>query len=195
MTRLPRRHACDAAAREKVMGLTLAVLGLATAGCQIAETTPEPPARTPDTKSRFLTELPKAELHLHLEGSLGPQTVVDLARRNGIDAFETVDDVERSLASREPGLLGFLGHYNKALKVLRTRQDFYQATYDLLAAERENGVVYVELTFDPQAHTSRGIRFDSMIQGIDEGRQAAARDLGIGACRCPTSTPAAPTRS
>ncbi len=99
--------------------------------------------------------------------------------RNGIESFQSVADVERSLAAREPGLLGFLSHYNEALKVLRTRQDFYQATYDLLAAENDNGIVYVELTFDPQAHTSRGIAFDSMIEGIDEGRRAAAKDFGV----------------
>ncbi len=163
----------------RITPLVFAVLGLAAAGCRIAETSPEPSDKTAEEMSRFLTELPKAELHLHLEGSLGPQTVVDLARRNGIDAFRSVADVERSLASREPGLLGFLGHYNEALKVMRTQQDFYQATYDLLAAERENGVVYVELTFDPQAHTSRGIPFEAVIQGIDEGRQAAVRDFGV----------------
>ncbi len=128
---------------------------------------------------QFLTELPKAELHLHLEGSLAPQTVVDLATRNAIDSFRTVEEVERSLASREPGLLGFLGHYNEALKVLRTRQDFYQATYDLLSALNDNGVVYVELSFDPQAHTSRGIPFDSIIGGIDDGRRAAALAFGV----------------
>ncbi len=156
-----------------------AVAGLVIAACQVAETVPEPPAKTPDDMSRFLTEMPKAELHLHLEGSLAPRTVVDLARRNGIDSFNSVADVEGSLASREPGLLGFLGHYNEALKVMRTEQDFYQATYDLLAAESDNGVVYVELTFDPQAHTSRGIPFDSVIEGIDQGRRAAAKDFGV----------------
>ncbi len=147
-----------------------------TAACGSADTTSEPAA---DEMLRFLTELPKAELHLHLEGSLAPQTVVDLARRNGIESFQTVADVERSLAGREPGLLGFLSHYNEALKVLRTQQDFYQATYDLLAAEKDNSVVYVELTFDPQAHTSRGIPFDAVIQGIDEGRRDGARDFGV----------------
>ncbi len=109
----------------------VAAAGLMSSGCPAADSTPEASA---GEIRRFLTELPKAELHLHLEGSLSPRTVVDLATRNGIESFRTVEDVERSLASREPGLLGFLGHYNKALKVLRTRQDFYQAAAAALAA-------------------------------------------------------------
>ncbi len=155
------------------------VAGLTGAGCQTADTASGRAGETRDEMVRFLTEMPKAELHLHLEGSLPPQTVVDLAVRNGIDSFQSVADVELSLAGREPGLLGFLSHYNEALKVLRTEQDFYQATFDLLNAERENGVVYVELTFDPQAHTARGIPFDAVIRGIDQGRVAAAEALGI----------------
>ncbi len=156
--------------------LFVVAAGLVSSGCPAADSAPDAPA---GEIRRFLTELPKAELHLHLEGSLGPRTVVDLAIRNGIESFRTVEDVERSLASREPGLLGFLGHYNEALEVLRTRQDFYQATYDLLAASKDNGVVYVELTFDPQAHTSRGVPFDSIVQGIDEGRRAGAEAFGV----------------
>jgi adenosine deaminase len=132
-----------------------------------------------DEMLQFITGLSKAEVHLHLEGSLGPQTVVDLATRNGIDSFKSVEEVEASLASREPGLIGFLTHYNNALKVLQTQEDFYQATYDLLATSSDNGTVYVELSFDPQEHTSRGILFDAVINGIDEGRQAAAKEFGI----------------
>ncbi len=133
----------------------------------------------PNEMLQFITDLPKAELHLHLEGSLSPQTIVDLAVRNGVDSFKSVEEVEESLASRETGLIGFLTHYNEALKVLRTQQDFHQATYDLLETCRDNGIVYVELSFDPQAHTSRGILFDVVVNGIDEGRRAAAKDFGI----------------
>ncbi len=154
--------------------------GLTAAGCQqTADTASRPASEARNEMVRFLTEMPKAELHLHLEGSLPAQTVVALAIRNGMDSFQSVADVERSLAGREPGLLGFLNHYNEALKVLRTEQDFHQATYDLLQAESENGVVYVELTFDPQAHTSRGIPFAAVIRGIDRGRLAAAEAFGI----------------
>ncbi len=96
-----------------------------------------------------------------------------------MESFTSVADVERSLAGREPGLLGFLGHYSEALKVLRTEQDFYQATYDLLRAQSDNGVVYVELMFDPQAHTARGIPFAAVIRGIDQGRHAAAEAFGV----------------
>ena len=97
--------------------------------CQRAETAPEPvaPAAAPEEMVRFLTGMPKAELHLHLEGSLSPRTVADLAVRNGMESLRTVEEVERSLAGREPGLLGFLSHYNQALRVLRTEQDFQRA--------------------------------------------------------------------
>ncbi len=127
---------------------------------------------------RFLRSLPKADLHLHLEGSLSPETVAALASTNGLDSFRTVAEVQRSLAERAPGLGGFLSHFKRALSVLQTGHDFFQATYSLLQTCRDDGVVYVELSFDPQAHTTRGIAFDEVIEGIDEGRRAA-ESLGI----------------
>ncbi len=87
------------------------VASLMTAACQTADTAPEPAGEARAEMVRFLTEMPKAELHLHLEGSVPAQTVADLAVRNGLDSFKSVADVERSLANREPGLLGFLSHY------------------------------------------------------------------------------------
>ncbi len=127
----------------------------------------------------YLTDMPKAELHLHLEGSLSPQTIVEITRRNGIDYFTTVEEVEQSLANRPPGLMGFLEHHFKSQEVMQYRQDFYNATYNLIAKLDEDNVVYADLFFDPQAHTSRGISFDEMFEGIDAGRRDAEAEFGV----------------
>ncbi len=127
----------------------------------------------------FLSGMPKAELHLHLEGSLSPETIAAIAKRNGLDYFTTAEEVERSLADRPPGLMGFLKHHFKSQEVMQSRQDFYDATYGLAAKLRENNVVYADLFFDPQAHTSRGISFSDMFGGIDAGRRDAEAELGI----------------
>ena len=132
-----------------------------------------------DDMRTYLAGMPKAELHLHLEGSLPAETVVALARRNGADEFLTVEEVEQSLRSREPGLGGFLDHYFRALEVLQTQEDFYQATYDLLERCRENNIVYVEFFFDPQAHTFRSIPFDAVLNGIHQGRLAGEKAFGV----------------
>jgi len=127
----------------------------------------------------FLGEMPKAELHLHLAGTLSPETVAKLANRNNFDYFNTVADVEKSLISRVPGLIGFLSHHNKQLSVIQTEKDFYTAVYDFLEKCKENNIVYVELFFDPQTHTSRGISFDTMMKGILAGRDAGVKAFGV----------------
>jgi len=127
----------------------------------------------------FLAGMPKAELHLHLEGTLSPETIVAITNRNGIDYFTTVEEVEQSLANRPPGLMGFLEHHFKSQNVMQNRQDFYQATYDLIEKLHENNIVYADLFFDPQAHTSRGIAFDEMFDGIDAARVDAQAEFGI----------------
>jgi adenosine deaminase len=127
----------------------------------------------------FLASMPKAELHLHLEGTLSAETIVEITRRNGIDYFTTVAEVEQSLADRPPGLMGFLEHHFKSQNVMQTRQDFYDATFNLIEKLHDNNVIYADLFFDPQAHTSRGISFDEMFRGIDDGRRDAKEKFGI----------------
>ena len=134
----------------------------------------------PDPGMRgFLAGMPKAELHLHLEGTLSPETIVEITNRNGIDYFTTVDEVEKSLADRPPGLMGFLEHHYKSQNVMQSRQDFYQASFKLIEKLHENKVIYVDLFFDPQAHTSRGIAFKDVFEGIDAGRRDAEAKFGI----------------
>ena len=132
-----------------------------------------------NSMDEFLTKIPKAQLHLHIEGSISPETVAKLAVQNECDFFRTPEEVSLSLLNREPGLEGFLHHYNKALTVLRTQNDFYYATYNLLKTLKSNNIIYLELFFDPQAHTSRGIPFDTIIKGIHKGRKNGEKEFGI----------------
>ena len=134
---------------------------------------------TTDDMRAFLAGMPKAELHLHLEGTLSAETIVEITNRNGIDYFTTIAEVEQSLANRPPGLMGFLEHHFKSQNVMQTRQDFYDATYSLIEKLHENNVVYADVFFDPQAHTSRGIAFNDMFGGIDAGRRDAEAKFGV----------------
>ena len=127
----------------------------------------------------YLADMPKAELHLHLEGTLSPETIVAITRRNDIEYFRTVEEIEESLISRPPGLMGFLKHHFKMQNVMQNRQDFYDATYNLIQKLSENNIAYVDLFFDPQAHTSRGITFDEMFAGIDEARRDAEAKFDV----------------
>lgn len=152
------------------------ILGLFFSGCS-AQT-----ARSDDSAGdmrTFLAGMPKAELHLHLEGTLSPETIVAITRRNGSDYFTTVAEVEQSLANRPPGLMGFLEHHFKSQNVMQSKQDFYDATYNLIRKLGENNVVYTDLFFDPQAHTSRGIAFNEMFEGIDAARRDAEAAFGV----------------
>lgn len=128
----------------------------------------------------FIEDLPKAELHVHLEGTVLPPTVLKLAERNGMDyPFKTVEEVQEALDNRDVGLESFLDLHYLFVSVIKTETDFYDVTYDFLKTCKENNVVYVEIKFDPQFHTEQGITFDKMIKGIDEGRKAGYRDFGV----------------
>jgi len=155
---------------------TVAIFGLIQSACSTQSEVSH--GSTRDMRA-YLVGMPKAELHLHLEGTLSPETIVEITKRNGIEYFTSVEEVEQSLASRPPGLMGFLEHHFKMQNVMQSRQDFFDATYDLIAKLHENNVIYADLFFDPQAHTSRGIAFDEMFSGIDEGRREAEIDFGV----------------
>ncbi|OQX64590.1 MAG: adenosine deaminase [Anaerolinea sp. 4484_236] len=128
----------------------------------------------------FITNLPKAELHLHIEGTLSPQTILKLADRNNIDIpYRSVKDIENALANRPAGLKGFLDHHYLTVSLIQTQEDFYEITYELLRDCQENNIVYVELFFDPQFHTERDIPFEAVINGIDQGRRDGAKAFGV----------------
>lgn len=127
----------------------------------------------------YLEGMPKAELHLHLEGTLSPETIIKITERNNLDYFRTVEEIEQSLAERPPGLMGFLQHHFKMQEVMMQGEDFYEATYNLAKRLNQENVVYVDLFFDPQAHTTRGISFAEMFENIDRAREQAQRDFPI----------------
>ena len=109
--------------------------------------------------------LPKAELHLHIEGSLEPEMLVALAKRNGIEIpFRTVE--EARAAYEFSNLQDFLDIYYQGMNVLRTEEDFFDLTMAYLNRARADNVRHAEIFFDPQGHTARGVPFDVAISGI-----------------------------
>lgn len=113
----------------------------------------------------FARRLPKAELHLHIEGSLEPEMLVALAGRNKIDIpFRTVEDVRA--AYDFSNLQDFLDIYYQGMNVLRTEEDFFDLTMAYLNRARADNVRHAEIFFDPQGHTARGLPFDVAISGI-----------------------------
>ena len=126
----------------------------------------------------FITGLPKAELHLHIEGTLEPELMVALASRNGIAIpFSTVEEVRA--AYRFSNLQDFLDIYDQGANVLVTERDFHDLTAAYLERAADDGVVHAEIMFDPQTHTDRGIAFATVIGGILSACAAAEAAHGI----------------
>lgn len=133
-----------------------------------------------DEMRSFIEGLPKAELHVHLEGSIPLETVIKLAERNKLNyPWKTVDDIQKALDSRVIGLKSFLDTHYLIFSVVKTKADFYDITYDFLRICRDNNIVYVETKFDPQFLMERGISFEDMITSMDEARMDGQRDYGI----------------
>ena len=126
----------------------------------------------------FIESLPKAELHVHLEGTLEPELSLELARKNGVDLpFQSPEDLIAAYDFHD--LPSFLKIYYAGMSVLVDEQDFFRLTWDYLAKAASQNIVYAELFFDPQAHTARGVAFDTVIRGIRSAQQRAAEELGI----------------
>lgn len=128
--------------------------------------------------TEFIQKLPKAELHLHLEGTLEPELMFMLAQRNQVVIpFRSVEEVKE--AYQFSNLQEFLDIYYQGCNVLRRKQDFYDLCYTYLQKLHSQNTVYVEMMFDPQAHTQRGIALDVVVEGIVEAQKDAQRDFGI----------------
>jgi adenosine deaminase len=128
----------------------------------------------------FVAGLPKAELHLHLEGTLEPETVFALAARNGIELpHATVEDVRATYVF--DSLASFLAIYYPAMDVLRTAQDFTDLAWAYLQRAAAQNVRRAEVFFDPQAHTSRGVAFDVVVEGLWDAVRRAPAELGVDA--------------
>lgn len=122
--------------------------------------------------------LPKAELHLHIEGTLEPEMVLRLARKNRVDLpFKNIEELTNQYNFKD--LQSFLDLYYQATAVLQTEQDFHDLTWAYLQQCKAENVVHTEIFFDPQSHTSRGIPFGVVIEGIHEALLQAESQLGI----------------
>lgn len=126
----------------------------------------------------WLNNLPKAELHLHLEGSLEPELLFSLAERNKIALpWDNVDALRSAYAFGN--LQEFLDLYYRGADVLRTEQDFYDLTWAYLQKCEEQNVVHTEPFYDPQTHTDRGIPFEVALRGISDALADGRELLGI----------------
>lgn len=131
---------------------------------------------TPELES-LIARLPKAELHLHIEGALEPELLFALAERNGVAIpFATVEAVRA--AYDFSNLQDFLDIYYQGMAVLRHEQDFFDLTWAYLQHAKSDGIRHVEIFFDPQGHTARGIAFETVLNGIERALQAGERELG-----------------
>ena len=126
----------------------------------------------------WLNALPKAELHLHLEGSLEPELLFTLAERNRIALpWDDVDSLRKAYAFNN--LQEFLDLYYQGADVLRTEQDFYDLTWAYLQKCQAQNVIHVEPFFDPQTHTDRGVPFEVVLNGIAAALKDGEQQLGI----------------
>jgi len=140
--------------------------------------------RRPDVVSaltaleRLIRRIPKAELHIHIEGSLEPELMFEIAERNGVRLpFASAADVRRAYEFRD--LRSFLDIYYAGAAVLHRERDFYDLTLAYLARAHGQRVRHAEIFFDPQTHTARGVAFETVLEGIHSATRDAERRWGI----------------
>ena len=126
----------------------------------------------------FIKKTPKAELHLHIEGTLEPDHMFALAKRNNIQIpFTNINEVKS--AYNFSSLESFLKIFYQGSKVLVKEQDFFDLTWAYVLKCKADNVVHTEIFFDPQTHVDRGINFDTVINGIYEALQKANKEFGF----------------
>ncbi len=122
--------------------------------------------------------MPKAELHVHLEGLITPETQVRIANRNGIALKETTaDQIRESMDFTE--LRGFLASYNRVLELFQTEQDYFEVAFEYLQTCAEQNIRHTEIHFDPQLHMGRGIEPEVFMPGIRRAREKAEQELDV----------------
>ncbi len=140
------------------------------------QTKPVAPERLP----AFLRSLPKAELHIHIEGSLEPELIFALAARNGLTLpHASVEDLRQAYAFHD--LQSFLDIYYAGASVLLFEQDFYDMARAYLQRAAADNVLHAEIFFDPQTHTARGVSIETVLNGLHRACQDARSDFGISA--------------
>lgn len=133
-----------------------------------------PRARLPE----LLRTMPKTELHLHIEGSLEPELIFQLAQRNGVAlAYPSVEALRKAYAFTD--LQSFLDIYYAGASVLLKEEDFFDMAMAYFRRAKADNVVHAELFFDPQTHTERGVSFETVIKGLTRACETAKRDLGV----------------
>lgn len=126
----------------------------------------------------FIQGLPKVELHLHIEGSLEPELLFNLAKRNQIDIpYDSPEALRKAYEFDD--LQSFLDIYYQGANALQTEQDFYDLTWAYLERCQHDNVIHTEIFFDPQTHTDRGIAFDTVIKGIVRALKDGQQKLEI----------------
>jgi adenosine deaminase len=127
---------------------------------------------------KFIQNLPKAELHLHIEGSFEPDLMFEIAKRNDINIpFKSVEEIEK--AYQFDCLQDFLDIYYQGANVLINEQDFYDLTFSYLVKCAAQNVRHAEIMFDPQTHTDRGVKFETIINGINKACEDARMKFGV----------------
>ncbi len=126
----------------------------------------------------LIRSIPKAELHLHIEGTLEPELKFELARRNGVELPYATATAMRDAYDFDD-LPSFLAQYYEGMSVLRTEMDFRDLAMAYFERVADQGLVYVEMFFDPQAHTSRGVSFATVVDGLHRAQREAETQLGI----------------
>ena len=128
--------------------------------------------------TELIKKAPKAELHLHIEGTLEPDLLLRLAKKNNVKiSFSNLQEIKT--AYNFQNLQTFLNIYYQGAKVLIEEQDFFELTWAYALKCKENNVVHTEIFFDPQTHVSRGISFNTVINGIHKALQKAHKDFNL----------------
>ena len=128
----------------------------------------------------FITGMPKAELHVHIEGCVEPAMLLQFADRNGVDIpYRDENEVWAAQDYGEPALDNFLKYHENCLHVLQTGQDFYETMYAFLQKCADENIVYAEIMFETQAHVSRGLVFADYFNGLNQARRDGKRDFGV----------------
>jgi adenosine deaminase len=126
----------------------------------------------------LLRTMPKTELHLHIEGSLEPELIFELAQRNGVKlAYPSVEALRKAYAFTD--LQSFLDIYYAGASVLLKEEDFFDMAMAYFRRAKADNVVHAELFFDPQTHTERGVSFETVIKGLTRASETAKRELGV----------------
>lgn len=135
-----------------------------------------PVSLTPDME-QLIQAIPKVELHIHIEGTLEPELVFELAKRNNVTLpFLTAEDLRGAYQFKD--LQSFLDLYYQACAALHTKQDFYDMTMAYMRRSHQDNLAHAEIFVDPQSHTARGVPFDVVLDGMNEALQDANKELG-----------------